>query len=71
MGILGICKLWTVVALGSHAFPVPALFFAGPFAVTPIGVVSAACFLAKHPGKPMTPLQWKQWDKTYKQYGLR
>jgi len=71
MGILPFCKLWTFAALGSHLVTVPVLLPAGPLAVTPVSVVSAACFLVKHPGKPMSAMQMKQWDDTYKQYGLR
>ena len=71
MGILPLCKAWMVIAWGSHFATVPTIFALGPVGVTPVSVVSAACFLVKHPGKPMSAMQMKQWDDTYKQYGLR
>jgi hypothetical protein len=69
--MLPFCKLWSVVSLGSHLVTVPVLLPVGPFAITPVTAVSAACFLRKHPGKPMAPEQIKQWDSLYKGYGLR
>ena len=69
--MLPFCKLWTFAALGSHLLTVPVLVSVGPIAITPVTGVSAACFLAKHPGKPMSPAQIKQWDELYKGYGLR
>ena len=69
--MLPFCKLWSAIALGSHLVAVPTLVTVGPVAITPVTVVSAGCFLAKHPGKPMAPAQIKRWDDLYKGYGLR